>query len=288
MMNEKVVLTKDELDIFMEILTARTGIVPRASHLDGIKSYIESRIAEKHLTVQEYKNDLISDEVFFTELVNESTVNETYFFREEKQFALLRDRIFPMWRALKGNSELKIWSAACSSGEEAYSLAILAKSCSLNVTVTASDINSNVLSRCSKGLYPASSLRQVDGVSFHSLLESFRQEDGKIAVPQELRSLVKIQKINLSEIDSPSYGKILPQNQDIVFLRNVFIYFSPELRSRILRTIADKCLGEGGVIFVSMSEIAQIDSVILPPSLEKVVDGNIFYLHKKTGGKDNG
>lgn len=288
MIKNKTILTKDELDFFMSILTSRTGIVPRASHLDGIKSYIESRISERHLSVQEYKKELVSDDVFFTELVNESTVNETYFFREEKQFALLRDRIFPMWRALNGTNELKIWSAACSTGEEAYSLALLAKTCSINVSVTASDINSNVLEHCMRGVYTHSSLRQVDGVAFHPLLEQFKKKDGTIEFSQDLRNLVKTQRINLSELDAPANAQLIPQNQNIVFLRNVFIYFSPELRSRILRTIADKCLADGGILFVSMSEIAQIDSAIIPPSLEKIVDGSVFYLHKKTGGKVNG
>ena len=285
---KKISLTRDELDSFVSILTRRTGIVPRSSHLDGIKAYIEKQIETKNLGVQGYKNALAVDVDLFNELVNESTVNETYFFREEKQFALLRNRIFPMWRALNSFSEIKIWSAACSFGEEAYSLLLLARSCCIPALITASDINSDVLEHCKKGVYPASSMRMVDGTAFKELLKPHIRKDGMIEFDEAMRNCVRTQKINLSTIDSPLNDSLLPKNQNIIFLRNVFIYFSKELRARILRTIAEKCLAEGGVLFVSMSEIAQLDSEVIPNSLEKIAEGNVFYFHKKTGGKSNG
>ncbi|WP_294430006.1 CheR family methyltransferase [uncultured Treponema sp.] len=279
--NTPIKLTPDEFESILAILKSRTGIVPRASHREGIKSYIESRIAARNLTVQGYKNSILSDDVFFTEFVNESTVNETYFFREEKQFMLLRDRIFPMWRSMFGTSRIKIWSAACSYGEEAYSLALLAKYCGLNVSVTASDINSIVLRHCEKASFLPSSVRSVDGVIFQPLLSPYKKDDGTIEFDDEIKGCIRTQKLNLSLIDSPACSTLLPRNQNIIFLRNVFIYFSPELRARILKTLAEKCLAAGGILFVSISEIAQLDSDIIPPSLEKVFDGNVFYFHKK-------
>lgn len=276
-------ITQEEFEGFLEILKKNTGIIPRASHRDGIKSFIERRIAEKTTSVLGYRNAILSDEGLFTELVNESTVNETYFFREERQFALLRDRFFPMWRAMFGSARIKIWSAACSYGEEAYSLVLLAKACGLNVCVTASDINSIVLDHCKKGVFLGSSIRSVDGLAFQTLIEPYKKEDGRIVFDDEIKDCIRTQKINLSVVDSPSVIMRLPKNQNIIFLRNVFIYFNQELRARILRTLAENCLADGGVLFVSMSEIAQLDTDIVPPCLEKVVDGNVFYFHKKGG-----
>ncbi len=281
-------LTQEELDSFIAVLTERTGIIPRASHRDGIKGYIERKIKEKSCSVQGYKNDLLTNESLFNELVNESTVNETYFFREEKQFALLRDRIFPMWRMMRGAAEIKIWSAACSYGEEAYSLALIAKTCGVKALVTASDINSEVLEHCKNGVFLGSSLRQVDGLPFQNLLYPYKRTDGRIEFDSDIRACIQPRLINLSLLGSPMCDVMLPKMQDIIFIRNVFIYFSQELRARILRTIADKCLSDGGILFVSMSEIAQLDSTVMPPSLEKISDGSVFYFHKKTGGKDNG
>lgn len=280
-MNKAVSITQDEFESILSILKSRTGIVPRASHRDGIKAYIESRIMAKNLTVEGYKRSIVSDDVFFTEFVNESTVNETYFFREEKQFILLKERIFPQWRVMYGSEKIKMWSAACSYGEEAYSLALLAKASGLNYTITASDINSIVLKHCEKGIYSSSSIRSVDGVCFQSLLSPYKTNTGTIEFTSEIKDCIRTRKFNLSVIDAPENLIYLPKNQNVIFLRNVFIYFSQELRARILKTIAEYCLAPGGILFVSMSEIAQIDSDVLPESLERVVDGNVFYFHKK-------
>ncbi len=278
-----MLITDAELDSIIHLVTEKTGIIPRASHRSGIKLYIEKELYERCCTVQSYKTALLTDNTLFSELVNESTVNETYFFREEKQFALLRSRLFPMWRAMFGNMTMRIWSAACSFGEEAYSLALLAKFCGVRASLTASDINSEVLEHCKKGVFTGSSIRQVDGRAFKDLLLPYIQPDGWIKFSEDIKSCIAVKKINLSLIDSPLYDSLLPKNQNIIFLRNVFIYFNLELRSRILHTIADKCLADGGVLFVSMSEIAQLDSSVVPPSFEKVVDGNVFYFRKKKG-----
>ncbi|MBQ3966340.1 MAG: hypothetical protein II684_05865 [Treponema sp.] len=281
MMKKVTVITQEEFESFLAILKSRTGIVPRATHRDGIKEYLEKRISEKNTTVEGFKKELLSDEELFTELVNESTVNETYFFREEKQFVFLRDKVFPQWKAVSGNMPIKIWSAACSYGEEPYSLALLAKSCGVKARITASDINSIVLNHCKKGVFLRSSIRPVDGVAFSDLLTPYTRPDNTITFTSEIKDLIKTQKINLSTLDAPETALFLPKNQNIVFLRNVFIYFNQELRAQVLRTIADTCLAPGGILFVSMSEIAQLGHDVVPPSLEKVFDGMVFYFRKK-------
>ena len=281
MQNNAVSITQDEFEGFLSILRTRTGIIPRASHRDGIKSFIERRISEKHTSVLGYKNEILSDEGLFTELVNESTVNETYFFREEKQFIFLRDKIFPQWKLMFGPGRIKIWSAACSYGEEAYSLALLAKSCGLNCSITASDINSIVLDHCRKGVFLDSSIRSVDGIAFQNLIAPYKTDDRMIVFSDEIKDFITTKKINLSVIDSPSATLLLPKKQNIIFLRNVFIYFNQELRAKVLRILAENCLAGDGILFVSMSEIAQLDSDIVPPCLEKVVDGSVFYFHKR-------
>ncbi|MBB5226263.1 hypothetical protein DYE50_09655 [Treponema ruminis] len=279
---KKIALTQEETDYFISLLTVGTGIIPRSSHRAGIQTYIEKKLAEKNITVAEYKLKLLSDKNLFTEFINESTVNETYFFREEKQFALLKERYFPMWKAMFGTAPIKIWSAACSYGEEAYSLAVLAKCCGIKALVTASDINSEVLDHCNKGVFWESSIRSVDGFTYKNLLLPYRTDEGKIAFSDEIKSCIQTREINLSKIDTPMGDVNLPKNQNIIFIRNVFIYFSQDLRRRILNSIAEKCLADGGILFVSMSEIAQFDSNVLPPSLEKIMDGSVFYFRKKT------
>ena len=275
-------LSPEELASFISFITLQTGIIPRESHRSGIKSFIEKTLSERASTVAEYRKQLAINPTLLTELINASTVNETYFFREEKQFQFLKDSIFPQWRLLNPHTPLRVWSAACSYGEEAYSIALLAQHCNVDVQITASDINSEVLEHCKNGVFLDGSIRQVDGVSFKNLVLPYQREDRKVAFSQEIKNSIQTRKINLAQIDLPTTEVFLPKNQDIVFLRNVFIYFSPELRAKILRTIAEKCLAENGILFVSMSEIAQLDSTLIPPSLEKVMDGSVFYFHKKS------
>lgn len=287
----KITLTEDILDSFISILTTLTGILPRASHRDGIKYFIEKKIAEKNYSIDQYRKLLFTDKELMSEFVNECTVNETYFFREEKQFALLKNKIFSNWRLDSPEKEIRMWSAACSYGEEAYSLAVMALTCGITPTVTASDINSEVIEHCKSGVFLSTSLRSVDGVCFQKLVTPYQREDRKIAFPDNIKKHITTIQLNLAELDSPFNALNLPKNQNLIFIRNVFIYFSIELRKKILQTIADNCLAEDGYLFVSMNEIAQLDSSIVPKSLEKISDGNVFYFHKKvadTGGNKNG
>lgn len=276
-----VSLTEEILDSFISILTTITGIIPRASHRDGIKYFIEKKISENNYSIEEYRKLLFTDKNLISEFVNECTVNETYFFREEKQFALLKSKIFSQWRFNSPGKEIKMWSAACSYGEEAYSLAVLALTCGLNPLVTASDINSEVLEHCKSGVFLSTSLRTVDGASYQNLVKPYQREDRKIAFPENIKKHITTMQMNLTELDSPSNLQNLPKNQNLIFLRNVFIYFSVELRKQILKIITDNCLAEDGYLFVSMNEIAQLDSSVVPKSLEKLSEGNVFYFHKK-------
>lgn len=284
----KIILTEDILNLFISVLTTLTGIVPRASHRDGIKYFIEKKLSENKYSIDEYRKLLFTDKELMSEFVNECTVNETYFFREEKQFSLLKNTIFPNWKNKALGKEINIWSAACSYGEEAYSLAVMALTCGLNPKVTASDINSEVIEHCRSGVFLSTSLRSVDGVSYQQLVVPYQREDRKIAFPEDIKRHITTLQINLTELDSPKNTLILPRNQNIIFIRNVFIYFSLELRKQILQTIADKCLAEDGYLFVSMSEIAQLDFSIVPKCLEKISDGSVFYFHKKVNVTDSG
>ena len=274
-------LSDAELERLIQLITARTGIIPRASHRDGIRNYAEKHLGAQKQSFAEYLVLLTTHSAELEALVNESTVNETYFFREEKQFAFIRERLFPQWQSVFGAAPIRIWSAACSWGEEAYSLALLARARGLRAQITASDINTKALEHCKLGAFRRSSVRESDGGSFLSLLAPFRAYDGSVVFDADTRAMITTRKLNLAELDSPLVAAALPREQNIVFLRNVFIYFAPELRARILRTVAEQCMAAGGYLFVSMSEIAQIDSTLMPPCLEKIVDGTVFYFHKK-------
>ena len=264
----------------IELITQRIGIIPRDSHKIGIKNYIEKRLAElekEHSDDWEsfnYLDFLVNDPNEMMNLINSATVNETYFFREEFQFELLKQKILPEIKA-RTLLPVKIWSAASSSGEEIYSLYLLASSMGIRTECTASDINTRVLDICRQGEYRKNAVRSVDGAKFRPLLDPYMQEDGGFVIPKEIRDKINLRQINLSKLTD------LPKNQDIIFLRNVFIYFSPEMKKNILQCIADNAMAPDGYLFLSMNEVASVDASIIPKCLEKISDGKVFYFHKK-------
>ncbi len=281
-------MTQEEIDKIIQQLTSYSGIVPQDSHRTSLSKFVEERktsLAEGNEEFN-YINYLSTNPNEMTELVDRATINETYFFREEKQFHLLKQKILP---EIFGKTKLpvKIWSAACSSGEEIYSLKLISDSCQIPCECFGSDINTKVLKKCKSGIYTKNSLRTVDGSMFHNLIAKYKTENGGVEIPMEIRNSVRIEKINLAKLpNSPSLFNpgtinLAPKNQDVIFIRNVFIYFSRELRKKILETLTEKCLSCGGYIFVSMNEIASLDSSILPKGLKKIMDGKVFYFRKE-------
>ena len=253
----------------IQLITERTGIIPRDSHRTGIKNYIEKQ------SNPDYYNYILNNREEMINLINSATVNETYFFREEAQFQLLQSKIFPQLVTANSGRRLRIWSAACSSGEEIYSLVLLADAMGIKTDCLASDINTRVLDICTKGVYKKNAVRTVDGSAYHHLLEPYKKSDGSFELPQKLCTRITTKQINLSRLTD------FPKNQDIIFIRNVFIYFSNEMKKQILNFITENSLAPDGYLFVSMNEVATLDALMLPAGLEKVADGKVFYFHKK-------
>lgn len=269
-------MDEQEFAKIIELITQRTGIIPRDSHITGIKNFINKRLEE--LSKQKpinYYDLLFSDNEEMISLINSATVNETYFFREEAQFQLLQSKIFPALRADFPTKPIRIWSAASSSGEEIYSLLLLADAMGIKTDCTASDINTKVLDVCAEGKYKKNAVRTVDGAAFHHLLAPYKKADNSFELPENLCNRITRKQINLSKLTD------FPKNQDLIFIRNVFIYFSNEMKKQILTLIAEQSLAPGGYLFVSMNEVATVDAMIIPNSLEKIADGKVFYFRKK-------
>ncbi|MCR4733823.1 MAG: hypothetical protein K5829_02310 [Treponema sp.] len=294
-------LTESEFEHIIQMITLNTGIVPKNSHRDSIRRYLEEELCQEIVDDDSFKFDeyIVENPKEIENLVNKVTVNETYFFREENQFKLLKEKIFPELRIISGGN-VNIWSAACSSGEEIYSLALLAESCFLSANFIASDINTAMLEKCKNGIYGKNSIRSVDGAFFHDLLPQ-ANEEGKILMKDSLKNKIDIRILNLSKLVKKEilktnnsilhpniYDNLIPytdydfpKKQHLVFIRNVFIYFDRETKAEILKSIVDNCMADGAYLFVSTNEIASFDSEIVPPNLKKCSDGNVYYFHKE-------
>lgn len=174
------------------------------------------------------------------------TTNETYFFREQKHFDYLTQYILP---ALRPGKKFRVWSAAASTGEEPYSIAMtLDDKCPVQWELECSDVNNTVLESARNGIYPSARIQNIP----HEYLRRYCRkgvgpQEGFVRVSQELRNNVNFFNLNL-HYDFPDIGKF-----DLVFLRNVLIYFENETKSKVLERIA-KVLNPNGVLFVGHSE----------------------------------
>jgi chemotaxis protein methyltransferase CheR len=184
------------------------------------------------------------------ELIERVTTNETYFFREQYQLDAFRFEILPelLDRQPRGR-RLSIWSAGCSSGEEAYTIAMLiletGKFGGWDIRVFGSDISKRVLAAARKGVYGRASFRSTDP---HLQRRWFREVDGKHQVRDEVRQLVSFGQINLVEDASVLLGDV-----DVIFCRNVLIYFDQASRRRVIDTLYRK-LNKGGYLLLGHSE----------------------------------
>lgn len=182
-------------------------------------------------------------------MVDLLTTNETYFFREPKHFDFLRDEVL---RVRRETTPFRIWSAASSSGEEAYTMAmVLAEHFSQQShwEVVGSDISTEVLSKASRGLY---STDRIDGIPPALLrkycLKGVRSQAGTLLIDSRLRRHVSFRQVNLTQPVAADIGQF-----EVIFLRNVMIYFDLETKRKVVANLLPR-LAAGGYFIVGHSE----------------------------------
>lgn len=181
------------------------------------------------------------------------TTNETYFFREEFQLKAFSNEILPEIRSVKekrGDRTLRIWSAGCSTGEEPYTIAMLIIEAGCfrgwKVEIVGTDISHRVLQRARKGVYGTSSFRTTDEGRIRRF---FQEQDGLYRVSDEVRGLVTISHLNLLDENR----MILLGKMDIIFCRNVIIYFDQIAKKRVVDSFY-RSLREGGYLLLGHAE----------------------------------
>ena len=185
------------------------------------------------------------------DVVEAMTTNESLFFRDSKPFDALRHRILPRLHAMRpAGAAIRIWSAAASTGQEAYSIAMIAAELAPSmpgrrVEILGTDIAREPLQRARAGLYTQFEVQR--GLPMTSLVKYFTKEDAQWRIKQSLRDAVTFREWNLLA-DPRALGQF-----DIVFCRNVLIYFEPATKSQVLDGIARQ-LAADGVLFLGGAE----------------------------------
>lgn len=250
-----IAVSTNEVQTLCEFLYRRTGML----FDDSKRYYIDRRLTERiratrSRNFQEYFAHLRSDaEHEIQHLINAFTVNETYFYREDHQLRCMTLNLIDEAVLRKTPDEpIRIWSVPCSTGEEPYSIAIWllenwpTVDCH-NIEIIGSDIDTQALKIAAEGRYGERSLMKLSRSIKDRYFRS--QIDGTFQIDLGLRDSIRFTSVNL--IDTPSMAEY--RNIDIVFCRNVLIYFDEASRRLAAENIYD-CLRPGGYICLGHSE----------------------------------
>ena len=248
-------LSDDIYQQFSSFLEAQCGIVLGDNKQYLVKSRLIPLIAQFELeSLAELIQNAISNRnrQLRTVVIDAMTTNETLWFRDRYPFELLSTKIFP--ELLENKKHIKVWSAASSSGQEAYSIAMTAleykkakPGVDLNVQITGTDISDSMLEQCKLGEYDLLALSR--GLSDARKRQFFvpTSDDNKMQIKPEVKKMTTFRSLNLLESYS-AVGKF-----DVIFCRNVLIYFSNDIKSKILNQFASS-LNPDGYLILGASE----------------------------------
>jgi chemotaxis protein methyltransferase CheR len=202
------------------------------------------------------------DEALLQRIVDAMTNNETSFFRDRHAFEKLKRQFLPHLMARRAETRrLRIWSAACSTGQEPYSIAMaLAEMdetlAGWSVEILATDISEQALATARRGVY--SQFEAQRGLSTERLLRHFDQREGLWRIRDELRTNIAFRRLNLLE----NFRGETPF--DIVFCRNVLIYFDPAVKSRVLARLRESLADDGYLVLGAAETIGERNAPLAP------------------------
>ncbi len=237
--------------VIADMVRARSGIVLGVDKAYLVESRLEqivrnhrySGLAELTARLRSNPNDPLAYEI-----VDAMTTNETLFFRDAKPFDHLRRHLPVLHATIPASQPLRIWSAAASSGQECYSIAITALEAGLGtrtVQILGTDISAEQVARAQQGLYSEFEVQR--GLSTPNLIKYFRKADGGWRVNDPVRRLVEFRRWNLME-DLRPLGMF-----ELVFCRNVLIYFDIPTKRRVLAAIWER-MAPGGLLYLGGAE----------------------------------
>lgn len=234
-----------------------------------IESRLQRRIQERNLASYEDYLSLVkygNNGAELAKLFDAVTTNETYFFREPQQLDVFVEDIVPKAVGQKKTKNLRIWSAACSTGEEAYTLIMMLaeKRSDLQAEIVASDISDAVLVSAKRAVYNSYSVRNMPA---GYMTKYFKTEGQNYELGQAVKNPVRFANINL--IDDRLTKTV--GSMDVIFCRNVLIYFDDKAKQKVVANLYDR-LTPGGFLFIGSSEsLHNVTRAFRPVIIKKVV-----------------
>jgi chemotaxis protein methyltransferase CheR len=233
-----------DYDLFKQKILRRTGLdlesYKQAQMERRLRSFMERAGAQSFI---QYYRMLELDEGLMQQFMDRVTINVSELFRNPEQFHILKTKIIP--DLVSRSRALKIWSAGCSYGQEAYSIAICLEevTSSRGHTILATDIDAKALDHAQKGAFTSLDAKNLDGIMKDRW---FSKEGDQLVVNKQIRGQIEFRRLDLLK-DS------FPGNLDLVVCRNVVIYFTEDAKSRLYKRFFDS-LKPGGYLFVGGTE----------------------------------
>jgi len=245
-------LSDKEFSLFQKMIYQQAGISMKPAKKALIVGRLGKRLRHYNLSSFREYYDLINSDKYpgeFQTTIDLLTTNETYFFREQKHFDLLKKQIIPAQR--KNAQNFRVWSAASSSGQEAYTVAmVLAETIGLTSLweVVGTDISQRIVNQAKTALFP---MKETENIARNLLndycLKGVRSQQGSFLITDALRKKVSFHHKNLM-------GSCADMGQfDVIFLRNVMIYFDNETKQELVNKLITQ-LKPGGYFIIGHSE----------------------------------
>jgi chemotaxis protein methyltransferase CheR len=244
---------------FQAIIHRESGIWLSPVKRALLAGRLSRRLREREVrSYREYLDLIEADSLERVHMIDCITTNETHFFREPRHFALLREELFPRFLAEAERGararHLRIWSCACSTGEEPFSLAMAVLRAfplgsSWDLEILASDLSTAVLERARAATWPLERVAEIPPPDLRAfMLRGMGPQDGTIRASPELRSLVRFAQVNLNDTSYPVLGKF-----DLLFCRNVLMYFAAHVKEQVVGRLLGH-LAPGGYLFLGHAE----------------------------------
>jgi len=259
----EMVLSKDDFHFFKDEIKSRSGINLSQLKSNLIQSRLRNRVLQLGLnSFQDYRlflQQLSCGDYEWQLFINQLTTNKTEWFREESHFNFLVNHFLPSWEK-SGKAHLNVWCGASSTGEEPYSLGMVLhqyfQSKPISFSILATDIDTSVLQFASNGIYPKADLDKVPET--YSTL--FDRGTGDIIdwlrINQKIKGRISFEKFNLSSPDTVWKDAFGREQFDIIFLRNVLIYFDQQTVQQVTEQCF-KAAAPEAALFIAHSESLQ-------------------------------
>jgi chemotaxis protein methyltransferase CheR len=257
--NREEFLSTQEYEDIRQLVKNTSGIVVLDKNARWLQKAIQKGIARCNFSsIQEYSSFLQENTPRAKRenclLVDDITINETFFFRNPSHFEALKSTVVPEIVSSRRKepqiSSFTVWCAGCSTGQEAWSVAIVLAECAHllqyfgRTTILATDISETAIAEAKRGIYPKIRLDKMDS---KRMTRWFKTEGEQIHLRETLKAMVRFNVSNILTMTVP------PSSVDIIFCRNVMIYFDRDTQKKLVDKF-HACLRPGGVLFIGHSE----------------------------------